>query len=188
MNTLLLVLYMLLSVALIALVLLQQGRGASMGAAFGGGVSGALFGPAGPGNLLTRSTAILAFVFIALNLFIAVLSRDQLVQDESLDISSFADEQMTVSDEEVLPDAEAPADGSDEAPAAEPLMLEVTPVDGSPSPEPMMLEVTPVDGSPSPEPMMIEVTPVDGPPDAEPMMLEVTPVETPEESDKDSDP
>ena len=180
MNTLLLVLYMLLSISLVALVLLQQGRGASMGAAFGGGVSGALFGPAGPGNLLTRSTAILAFLFIALNLFIAVLSREQLVEDESLDISSFADEQMAAEDEEVLPEADASAEGdaaADEAPA-----------DGSPAAEPLMLEVTPADGSSSAEPLMLEVTPVDGSPSAEPLMLEVTPVETPAESDEASDP
>jgi preprotein translocase subunit SecG len=62
-ETLTLVLHMLVAVGIIVLVLLQHGRGADMGAAFGSGSSGSLFGSAGSANFLSRTTAILATVF-----------------------------------------------------------------------------------------------------------------------------
>ena len=62
-QTLLLVLHMLTAVALCGFVLLQHGKGADMGAAFGSGASGSLFGAAGSANFLSRTTSILAAVF-----------------------------------------------------------------------------------------------------------------------------
>jgi preprotein translocase subunit SecG len=62
-NTLLVVLLVISSIAVIILVLLQQGKGADMGAAFGGGASGSLFGATGSANFLSRSTAVAATVF-----------------------------------------------------------------------------------------------------------------------------
>ncbi|HFD81612.1 MAG TPA: preprotein translocase subunit SecG [Gammaproteobacteria bacterium] len=61
----LLILQVLLGVAIIGLVLLQQGKGADMGAAFGAGASGTVFGAKGGGSFLTRTTAILAAAFFA---------------------------------------------------------------------------------------------------------------------------
>lgn len=61
-NSILLVIHVLVAVAIVGLVLIQQGRGADMGAAFGGG-SQTLFGARGSANFLTRVTAILAAVF-----------------------------------------------------------------------------------------------------------------------------
>jgi preprotein translocase subunit SecG len=58
-----LVLHTLAALALCGFVLLQHGKGADMGAAFGSGSSGSLFGSAGSANFLSRSTAILATVF-----------------------------------------------------------------------------------------------------------------------------
>jgi preprotein translocase subunit SecG len=63
MQPLLLVLLVLSSLTVIALVLIQHGKGADMGAAFGGGSSGSLFGASGSANFLSRSTAIAATVF-----------------------------------------------------------------------------------------------------------------------------
>ena len=63
MQQVLLVVQVLVAVGLIAIVLLQQGRGADAGAAFGSGGSGTLFGARGPATLLTRTTAVLAAVF-----------------------------------------------------------------------------------------------------------------------------
>lgn len=57
------VVHVLVAIALIGLVLLQHGKGADMGAAFGGGASGSLFGASGSANFLSRTTAVLAAVF-----------------------------------------------------------------------------------------------------------------------------
>jgi preprotein translocase subunit SecG len=64
-ETLILVLHVLVAAGIIVLVLLQHGRGADMGAAFGSGSSGSLFGAVGSANFLSRTTAILATVFFA---------------------------------------------------------------------------------------------------------------------------
>jgi len=58
-----LVLHLLAAIAVCGFVLLQHGKGADMGAAFGGGSSGSLFGASGSANFLSRSTAVLATVF-----------------------------------------------------------------------------------------------------------------------------
>jgi preprotein translocase subunit SecG len=63
MESILLVLHVLIAVAICGFVLLQHGKGADMGAAFGSGASGSLFGAAGSANFLSRTTAILAAVF-----------------------------------------------------------------------------------------------------------------------------
>jgi preprotein translocase subunit SecG len=63
METLLLVLHVVAALAIIGLVLLQHGKGADMGAAFGGGASGSVFGATGSANFLSRATAILATIF-----------------------------------------------------------------------------------------------------------------------------
>ena len=68
METLVLVLHVLSAIAIIGLVLLQHGKGADMGAAFGGGASGSLFGATGSANFLSRTTAILAAVFFVTSL------------------------------------------------------------------------------------------------------------------------
>ena len=68
METLVLVVHVLSALALIGLVLLQHGKGADMGAAFGGGASGSLFGATGSANFLSRITAILATIFFLTSL------------------------------------------------------------------------------------------------------------------------
>jgi len=72
-ETLVNVVHIVAAVVLIGVVLLQSGKGADMGAAFGGGGS-TVFGPSGPGNMLTRLTTIMAIVFMATSLTLAVLS------------------------------------------------------------------------------------------------------------------
>jgi preprotein translocase subunit SecG len=62
-ESILLVVHLLVAVAVCGFVLLQHGKGADMGAAFGSGASGSLFGAAGSANFLSRTTAILAAVF-----------------------------------------------------------------------------------------------------------------------------
>jgi len=74
MQTVFLVVHVLVSVALIALVLLQQGKGADMGAAFGSGASATVFGARGSSSFLTRSTAILATIFFLTSVSLAYYS------------------------------------------------------------------------------------------------------------------
>ena len=69
--TLLLVVQILSAVVMIGLILVQHGKGADMGAAFGSGSSGSLFGATGSANFLSRSTAVLATVFFACTLALA---------------------------------------------------------------------------------------------------------------------
>ena len=74
MNTLLtvvLAIQMLTALAMIGLILVQHGKGADMGAAFGSGGSGSLFGASGSANFLSRTTAVLAAVFFAATLMLA---------------------------------------------------------------------------------------------------------------------
>jgi len=63
METLVLVIHVLTALAIIGLVLLQHGKGADVGAAFGSGSAGSVFGSAGSANFLSRATAIVAAVF-----------------------------------------------------------------------------------------------------------------------------
>jgi len=66
---------MLTALAMIGLILVQHGKGADMGAAFGSGSAGSLFGASGSANFLSRSTAVLAAVFFACTLGLAYLGH-----------------------------------------------------------------------------------------------------------------
>ena len=68
MYEILIIAYIVVSVALIGFILLQQGKGADMGASFGSGASGTIFGSAGSANFLSRTTAILAFLFFIIEI------------------------------------------------------------------------------------------------------------------------
>jgi len=69
--SLLLAVQMISAVAMIGLILVQHGKGADMGAAFGSGSSGSLFGASGSANFLSRTTAVLATVFFICTLALA---------------------------------------------------------------------------------------------------------------------
>mgnify|MGYP006285781715 CR=1 FL=1 len=74
METLILIFHVVIALALIAVVLLQQGKGAETGAAFGSGASSTVFGARGSASFLTRSTAVLAALFFVTSLTLAILS------------------------------------------------------------------------------------------------------------------
>nr|WP_216661817.1 preprotein translocase subunit SecG [Niveibacterium sp. COAC-50] len=71
---LVLTVHVLVGVAVIGLVLVQHGKGADMGASFGGGASGSLFGASGSANFLSRTTAVLATVFFVTSLALTYLA------------------------------------------------------------------------------------------------------------------
>jgi preprotein translocase subunit SecG len=74
MEIIVLVLHVFAALGIIGLVLLQHGKGADVGAAFGGGASGSLFGASGSANFLSRITAVLAFVFFLTSLGLTYFS------------------------------------------------------------------------------------------------------------------
>ena len=71
MESILVVVHLFLAIGLVALILVQHGKGADMGAAFGSGASASVFGSRGASNFLSRSTAILAALFFATSLALA---------------------------------------------------------------------------------------------------------------------
>ncbi len=73
-HNVLLVIHLLVAVGVVALVLIQQGKGADAGAAFGGGASSTVFGSQGSASFLTRATGILATIFFITSLSLAYLS------------------------------------------------------------------------------------------------------------------
>ncbi len=72
--SLLLTIHILVALAIIGLVLMQHGKGADMGAAFGSGASGSLFGATGSANFLSRTTGVLAAVFFTTSLSLAYVA------------------------------------------------------------------------------------------------------------------
>ena len=73
-NSILLIVQVLLSISLIALILLQHGKGADAGAAFGSGASATVFGARGSGNFLSRATTVVAVLFFVVCLSLAYIS------------------------------------------------------------------------------------------------------------------
>jgi preprotein translocase subunit SecG len=74
METVVWIIHLLVAATLVGLVLLQHGKGADMGAAFGSGASGSLFGASGSANFLSRATAIVATVFFITSLGLTYFS------------------------------------------------------------------------------------------------------------------
>jgi preprotein translocase subunit SecG len=74
---LIIVVQVLSALTIIGLVLLQHGKGADMGAAFGSGASGSLFGASGSSNFLSKSTAVAAAIFFACTLALAYLGNSR---------------------------------------------------------------------------------------------------------------
>ena len=81
MESIILIVHVLLAVSVIALVLLQQGKGADMGASFGAGASQTVFGSGGSGNFMTRATAILATCFFVTSFALAIVAKEKSVVD-----------------------------------------------------------------------------------------------------------
>ena len=76
MHTAVMVIFVLNAVTLIGIVLIQQGKGADAGAAFGSGASATVFGARGSANFLSRFTAVLATLFFVLAMVLAFMDRD----------------------------------------------------------------------------------------------------------------
>jgi|TARA_B100001094_G_scaffold225627_1_gene219864 preprotein translocase subunit SecG len=84
-SSLLLSFHVTTAIVIVVLILLQKGKGADMGSAFGAGASGTLFGSKGSANFLSRTTAVLATVFFITSLTLAYLNKGTVVSDSVLD-------------------------------------------------------------------------------------------------------
>ena len=128
-QTILLIVHTLIALAIIALVLLQRGKGAEAGAAFGAGASGTVFGARGSTNFFSRTTAILATLFFASSLALAYISSQGPVEgprslietaapidDVPVDTAPESTETGGVPDLPTMDDA-AEGDDADELPA-----------------------------------------------------------------------
>ena len=86
MEQIILLAHLLVALAIIGLIMLQQGKGADMGASFGAGASQTLFGSDGSGNVLTRATSWLAALFFASSFSLALLANQKSVAVDELDL------------------------------------------------------------------------------------------------------
>lgn len=131
MANILLAIHVLAAVAIVVLVLLQQGKGADMGAAFGGGGSQTVFGSQGSANFLSRATALLAAVFFFTSISLAYIygqsTETQSVTDRV--VQEPQDPQTGAGDSDqppAAPDASGSA-GESDIPAAPDVEQESTP-------------------------------------------------------------
>ena len=84
MENLLIFFYILISISLILIILLQQGKGSDIGSAFGAGSSNTMFGSSSSSNPLTKVTAILAAIFLILSLSITYISRSSMIEESAI--------------------------------------------------------------------------------------------------------
>ena len=101
-----LVLLVLDALALIGLVLLQQGKGADVGAAFGSGSSGTVFGSSGGANFLTRLTTFFAVLFFVLSFSLAYLAKERTQSAATLPMIELSDQENGDSESAVEVDNE----------------------------------------------------------------------------------
>ncbi len=76
----LIVAYLIIALVLVGFILIQQGKGADMGASFGAGSSNTIFGSSGSGNFMTKTTGILATLFFVISLFLGNLTSQRTEQ------------------------------------------------------------------------------------------------------------
>ncbi len=84
-SEILVIVHIILCVSLILLILIQQGKGADAGAAFGSGASSTVFGSQGSGSFLTRATAVLATLFFTICLALAYYSMQRIEPKSALE-------------------------------------------------------------------------------------------------------
>ncbi|MBN7770672.1 preprotein translocase subunit SecG [Marinobacter daepoensis] len=106
-ETLVVVVHVVIAVALVGLVLIQQGKGADAGAAFGGGASQTVFGSQGSGSFLTRMTTFMAVIFFVTSFSLAIFAKQRAevagdagipVVQESSDIGAGAEQVPSIDD------------------------------------------------------------------------------------------
>lgn len=120
MSLLLIIIHVIVCIALIMIVLLQTGKGADMGAAFGGGSGNTLFGSTGASTFLTKATTAAAIIFMLTSLGLAYMSGnktgDSIMIDTKTPIEQHAEPEKNLPVQEPVQKEE----GTKTAPASEP--------------------------------------------------------------------
>ena len=120
----LIIAYLLIAICLIGLVLIQQGKGADMGASFGAGSSATIFGSSGSGNFLTKATTWLAIGFFVISLLLGNLTANRtkavdewnnLETEQSIPADTASAEATKVENSDV-PSSDAPAKKDSDVP------------------------------------------------------------------------
>lgn len=120
MEQIILIVHLLIALAIIGLIMLQQGKGADVGASFGAGASQTLFGSAGSTNALTKATAWLVVLFFASSFGLAMLATQKTKVVDDLDLV------IPAAQERVVPVVDSDLPTVDNAePAAAPLGADV---------------------------------------------------------------
>lgn len=86
MEQIILMAHLMIALGIISLIMLQQGKGAEMGASFGSGASQTLFGADGGGNVLTKATAVLVAGFFITSFGLAIVAKDKAVLVDEVDL------------------------------------------------------------------------------------------------------
>lgn len=108
METLVWVAHIILAAVLIGLVLLQHGKGADMGAAFGSGSAGSLFGPSGSATFLSRTTGFVAAMFFITSMSLTYFSANPVNSDSVMSFVNESDETNGSSSSEAGDEIDAP--------------------------------------------------------------------------------
>ena len=115
-NSILLVVQVLLSISLIVLILMQHGKGADAGAAFGSGASATVFGAKGSGNFLSRTTTVIAILFFVVCLSLAYISSNRVAPDSvSGSVTDQETEVVPMQESDEMPPAESQGDNLQES-------------------------------------------------------------------------
>ena len=119
METLVTVVHVIAAIAIVGLVLLQQGKGADAGASFGAGASQTVFGSSGSGNFLVKATTIAATVFFVTSLSLAIFARGQSVggSTQGLPIVNEAILEEASSAQSDVPELDTQASDQDDVPS-----------------------------------------------------------------------
>lgn len=112
----LIIVYLIVALCLIGLVLIQQGKGADMGASFGAGSSATIFGSSGSGNFLTKATTWLAIAFFAISLILGNLTANRVKATDEWNNLQTPVEQTIPAD--VIPSESAEPVSNSDVPAA----------------------------------------------------------------------
>mgnify|MGYP001465892513 CR=1 FL=1 len=98
MQTFLIFIYIIISISLIGIILLQQGKGSDIGSAFGSGSSNTMFGPNSSVSPLVKITAFLSLIFLVLSFYLTMKSR------EESNIIMFEEQTLQPEEDGILPD------------------------------------------------------------------------------------
>lgn len=136
------IIHVLLGLGIIGLVLMQQGKGADAGAAFGTGASGSVFGAQGAASFLSRTTAILATLFFTTSLGLAVFNSHRGGPSDIMSGAGVEQESPALPNVDGAKD-DAPAVAASQAPAVP------APVEAAPTPTPADVPAQPEEAAPA---------------------------------------